>query len=110
MDSDSLTNYADRPESPDAADRKYSVEIAVFHIDWNDVQLLAEKGRLEFHHANGGGAKSDGVELLGYRVAGTRLRFLGPTLPIPTRSLTTDTLIGASTATSCRSRPNSRPR
>lgn len=60
-DSDSLTNY-ELGLKAQTGDRRFGVEIAVFHIDWNDIQLLASDENGFNFNANGGGAKSDGVE------------------------------------------------
>jgi outer membrane receptor protein involved in Fe transport len=90
-DSDSLTNYEIglKAQTPD---RKYGVEVAVFHIDWNDVQLLAEKDGFNFN-ANGGGAKSDGVEFTATASPAPGFDFSANAAYTNAR-LTTDTLIG----------------
>jgi iron complex outermembrane recepter protein len=90
-ESDSLTNYelGLKAQTPD---RKYGVEVAVFHIDWNNIQLLATDGTFNFN-ANGGGAKSDGVELSA--TASPAPGFdLSANAAYTNARLTTDTLIG----------------
>jgi iron complex outermembrane receptor protein len=90
-DSDSLTNYEIglKAQTPDDV---LALEVAVFHIDWNDIQLLATDGTFNYN-ANGGGAKSDGVEL-------SATLALVPGVDLSANAaytdarLTTDTLIG----------------
>ena len=45
-----------------SADRVFGFEIAAFHIDWQDIQLLRRPTAASTSTRNGGGAKSDGVE------------------------------------------------
>ena len=58
--SDSVINYevGFKAETPD---RTLGVDITAFHIDWSDIQLFAQIGAYGVN-ANGGKAKSDGVE------------------------------------------------
>lgn len=46
----------------DTADRRASIEAALYHIDWNDVQLAAVVNGFGVN-ANGKGAKVDGAEI-----------------------------------------------
>jgi outer membrane receptor protein involved in Fe transport len=46
----------------DTADRRASIEAALYHIDWNDVQLAAVVNGFGVN-ANGRGAKVDGAEI-----------------------------------------------
>jgi len=46
----------------ETADRSASLDVAVYHINWNDIQLLTEIGGFGLN-INGGDAKVDGVEL-----------------------------------------------
>ena len=59
-DSDSLVSY-EVGFKAETADRTFGIDIAAFHIDWQDVQLFAQIGDYGVN-ANGGSAKSDGVE------------------------------------------------
>ncbi|MBT2135367.1 TonB-dependent receptor [Croceibacterium sp. LX-88] len=90
-DSDSLTNYelGLKAQTPD---RKYGIEVAIFHIDWNDIQLLAEKDGFNFN-ANGGGAKIDGLELTATATPAADFNLSLNTAYTDAR-LSTDTLIG----------------
>jgi iron complex outermembrane receptor protein len=58
--SDSLVSYevGVKAETPG---RQFAIDIAAFHIDWKDIQLFAQIGDFGVN-ANGGKAKSDGVE------------------------------------------------
>ncbi|WP_156841663.1 TonB-dependent receptor [Novosphingobium aquimarinum] len=60
FDSDSLVSYelGLKAQTPD---RSFSIDITAFHIDWKDIQLLAVVNDYGVN-ANGGKAKSDGVE------------------------------------------------
>lgn len=61
--SDSLISYeaGAKAESPD---HRFSIDAAVFHIDWSDIQLFASDPVSGFNfNANGGKAKSDGFEV-----------------------------------------------
>jgi len=61
--SDSLVNY-ELGLKTETADGRYGLEVAAFHIDWDDIQLLVSDPTTGFNfNANGGGAQSDGVEL-----------------------------------------------
>jgi outer membrane receptor protein involved in Fe transport len=70
----------------------FGFEIAAFHIDWQDIQLLATDGVFNFN-ANGGGAKSDGIE---FSATAAPARGLDLSLngAYTNARLTTDTLIG----------------
>ncbi|MFZ3482925.1 TonB-dependent receptor [Sphingomonas sp. 3-13AW] len=59
-DSDSLISYEVGVKA-ETADRSFSIDIAAFHIDWKDIQLFAQVEDFGIN-ANGGKAKSDGVE------------------------------------------------
>jgi outer membrane receptor protein involved in Fe transport len=62
-DSDSIISY-EAGVKAETADRRFSVDAAVFHIDWSDIQLLATDAASGFSfNSNGGKAKSDGFEL-----------------------------------------------
>lgn len=60
FDPDTVTSYEGgfKGETPD---RKFSIDVAAFHIDWNKIQLLAVVNNFGIN-ANGGKAVSDGVE------------------------------------------------
>lgn len=59
-DSDSVISY-EAGLKMQSADRVFGLDIALFHIDWKDIQLLATQDGFNFN-ANGGGAKVDGAE------------------------------------------------
>ncbi|MBM7404687.1 MULTISPECIES: TonB-dependent receptor [Sphingomonas] len=59
-DSDSLISY-EVGFKAETADRSFSIDVAAFHIDWKDIQLFAQVEDFGIN-ANGGKAKSDGVE------------------------------------------------
>ena len=59
--SDSVINYEVGLKA-ETADRTVGIDVAAFHIDWTDIQLLAQIGAYGVN-ANGGKAKSDGFEL-----------------------------------------------
>lgn len=59
-DSDSLISY-EIGFKAETADRTFGIDIAAFHIDWEDIQLFAQVGNYGVN-ANGGTAQSDGVE------------------------------------------------
>lgn len=65
--SDSVVNY-EVGFKAQTADRRASIDIDVFHIDWSRIQLLTTiqtaTGPFSFN-GNGGSAKSDGVEFTG---------------------------------------------
>jgi outer membrane receptor protein involved in Fe transport len=62
-DSDSIISY-EAGVKAETADRRFSVDAAVFHIDWRDIQLLATDAASGFSfNSNGGKAKSDGFEV-----------------------------------------------
>jgi outer membrane receptor protein involved in Fe transport len=58
--SDSLISYEVGIKA-ETADRSFSIDVAAFHIDWKDIQLFAQVEDFGIN-ANGGKAKSDGVE------------------------------------------------
>jgi iron complex outermembrane receptor protein len=62
--SDSVISY-ELGVKAESRDHKFSIEIAAFHIDWNNIQLLTsvttQAGAFSFN-TNGGRARSDGVE------------------------------------------------
>lgn len=90
-DSDSVISYEIglKAQTPD---NRFSVDIAAFHIDWTDIQLLATQDGFNFN-ANGGGADVDGVEFtLGVRP--TRGLSLSLNGAYTDAELTTDTEIG----------------
>jgi iron complex outermembrane recepter protein len=59
-DSDSITSYEAGYKSM-TADGRYSVDLAVFYLDWQDIQILSSIGGFGVN-ANGGSATSKGVE------------------------------------------------
>jgi iron complex outermembrane receptor protein len=62
-DSDSLISY-EAGVKAESSDHRLSIDAAVFHIDWKDIQLLASDPVTGFNfNANGGKAKSDGFEV-----------------------------------------------
>ncbi|WP_395398220.1 TonB-dependent receptor [Novosphingobium sp. BL-8A] len=58
--SDSLISY-ELGVKAETADKTFSIDIAAFHIDWKDIQLLAVVNDYGVN-TNGGSAKSDGFE------------------------------------------------
>ncbi|MDY6947459.1 MAG: TonB-dependent receptor, partial [Pseudomonadota bacterium] len=58
--SDSLTSYEVGFKGESTA-RAYSIDLSVFHIDWEDIQLLTQVNNFGVN-VNGGGATSDGIE------------------------------------------------
>lgn len=58
--SDSLISY-EVGFKGETADRSFTIDIAAFHIDWTDVQLLAVINNFGVN-SNGGSARSDGLE------------------------------------------------
>jgi iron complex outermembrane receptor protein len=61
--SDSLVSY-EAGVKAQTADHRFSLDAALFHIDWSDIQLIATDIPSGFNfNSNGGKAKSDGVEL-----------------------------------------------
>jgi outer membrane receptor protein involved in Fe transport len=60
-DSDELTSY-EVGFKVESDDRRYSLDIAAFHIDWTDIQLFAQVNNFGVN-VNGGDATSDGLEL-----------------------------------------------
>ena len=89
--SDSIISY-EAGVKAQTADRVFSVDLAAFHIDWKNIQLLASQGGFNFN-ANGGGAKSDGFEFTATAkpLTGLNLSLNGA---YTNARLTTDTLIG----------------
>lgn len=59
-DSDSALSY-EIGFKAETADRRGSIDVALFHIDWKDIQLLAAVNGFGVN-INGGKAKSEGVE------------------------------------------------
>jgi outer membrane receptor protein involved in Fe transport len=62
-DSDSLTSY-EAGLKVESADRAYSLDLALFHIDWKDIQLFAQVNGFGVN-VNGGDAASYGFEFTG---------------------------------------------
>jgi iron complex outermembrane recepter protein len=60
-DSDSLISY-EAGIKAQTADGRFSVDAAVFHIDWKDIQLIATVSDFNIN-TNGSRAKSDGAEI-----------------------------------------------
>ena len=60
-DSDSTINY-EAGFKAQTDDNRFSIDAAVYHINWKDVQLFATIGGFGVN-ANGGGAKVDGGEI-----------------------------------------------
>ena len=58
--SDSIISY-ELGFKAQTSDRSFAIDIAAFHIDWDDIQLLAQVNGFGIN-ANGGQARSDGVE------------------------------------------------
>lgn len=90
-ESDSVINYEVGLKG-ESADNVFNYEVAAFHIDWDNIQLLATQDGFNFN-ANGGGAKVDGVEftLATRPVVGLNLSVNGA---YTNARLTTDTEIG----------------
>jgi len=59
-DSDSVMSY-EAGVKAETADRRLSFDVAVFHIDWKDIQLFASVNNFGVN-VNGAGAKSQGAE------------------------------------------------
>ncbi len=59
--SDSLISY-EAGVKAESADHRLSVDAAVFHINWKDIQLFAVESGFGFN-TNGASAKSDGFEI-----------------------------------------------
>jgi iron complex outermembrane receptor protein len=62
-DSDEITSY-EAGLKVESADRAYSLDIAAFHIDWEDIQLFAQVNNFGVN-VNGGKAASYGFEFTG---------------------------------------------
>jgi iron complex outermembrane receptor protein len=62
-DSDEITSY-EAGLKVESADRAYSLDIALFHIDWEDIQLFARVNNFGVN-VNGGKAASYGFEFTG---------------------------------------------
>jgi iron complex outermembrane recepter protein len=60
FDSDSIVSYEVglKAQTPD---RSFAIDIAAYHIEWDDIQLVAQVNGYGIN-ANGGQARSDGVE------------------------------------------------
>ena len=61
-DSDTLVNYEIGLKSQ-STDRRFLLDLAVFHIDWRDIQLTVAGAAGSSFGINGGKAQSQGVEL-----------------------------------------------
>ncbi|WP_426000383.1 TonB-dependent receptor [Caulobacter sp. DWR1-3-2b1] len=59
-DSDSVLSY-ELGFKGETADRRFGIDVAVFHIDWKNIQLFAAVNGFGVN-INGSGAKSDGAE------------------------------------------------
>ncbi len=59
-DSDSVMSY-ELGVKAESADRRWSLDVAAFHIDWKDIQLFAQVNGFGVN-VNGGKAKSQGAE------------------------------------------------
>jgi iron complex outermembrane receptor protein len=59
-ESDELTSY-EIGLKVESADRRYTLDIAAFHIDWEDIQLFARVNNFGVN-INGGDATSEGLE------------------------------------------------
>ena len=90
-ESDSVVSYEFGVKG-ESADGMFGADIALFTIDWDNIQLLASENGFNFN-ANGGGARSMGLEFaFSVRpVAGLTLSVNGAATDA---ELTTDTLIG----------------
>jgi iron complex outermembrane recepter protein len=62
-DSDEITSY-EAGLKVESADRAYSLDLALFHIDWEDIQLFARVNNFGVN-VNGGDAASYGFEFTG---------------------------------------------
>ena len=60
FDSDTVLSYEVGVKAT-TLDNSFSIEAAAYHIDWNNVQLIAAIGNFNVN-TNGPGAKSDGLE------------------------------------------------
>jgi iron complex outermembrane receptor protein len=60
FDSDSIISYEIGAKA-ETEDRRFGIDVAAFHIDWKDIQLLAQVNGFGVN-TNGGSATSDGVE------------------------------------------------
>ena len=60
FDPDTVTSY-EAGFKGESADRRFSLDVAAFHIDWKGIQLLTVVNNFGIN-ANGADAKSDGVE------------------------------------------------
>ena len=60
FNSDSIISYEIGTKA-ETEDRAFGIDVAAFHIDWNDIQLLAQVNGFGVN-TNGGSATSDGVE------------------------------------------------
>jgi outer membrane receptor protein involved in Fe transport len=61
FDPDTVTSY-EVGFKGDTADKMFSIEASVYHIDWNDIQLFASVNGFGVN-ANGQGAKVNGAEI-----------------------------------------------
>lgn len=81
VDSDTLVSYEIGWKAL-LLDRRASIDLAAYRIDWKDIQLSASKNGLSYR-ANGGDARSSGVEL-------TTAFKLGPSLRVGFNASYTD--------------------
>lgn len=72
---DSLTSY-EAGFKMDAADRRYGLELAAYRVDWKDVQQFGVVNGIGIF-LNGGEARIQGAELVGYWKAASNLQFNG---------------------------------
>ncbi|TCP36694.1 TonB-dependent receptor [Sphingomonas sp. BK235] len=59
-DSDSLVSY-EAGVKAETSDRSFAIDLAAFHIDWSDIQVIGQIGQFGLNF-NGGKARSDGFE------------------------------------------------
>ena len=62
FDSDSIISYEIGAKA-ETEDRTFGIDVSAFHIDWKDIQLLAQVNGYGVN-TNGGSATSDGVEFV----------------------------------------------
>ncbi|MXO60358.1 TonB-dependent receptor [Altererythrobacter salegens] len=92
-DSDSVVSY-EAGIKAQSGDGMFSADLAVFHIDWDDIQLLVSDAATGFNfNGNGGKAKSEGVEASATFLPVTGLR-LAANAAYTNAKLTQDTQIG----------------